>query len=110
MTTKTREQRLQTVARRRGLKLIRDRYSTRTGKKQYFLRPTWDARQTVFSVPDNGCALVKLSEGRRIAASLMSLDEIEGVLNGWRESMSNVPARLPWQAVAAPSDRSHARG
>jgi hypothetical protein len=107
---RTRELRLQTAARRRGLKLISDSYSARTGRKRYFLRPTWDARQTVLGVADGGCALAQLSAGRRIADSLMSLDEIEELLKSLRGLMGNAPARLPWQAgvVAATSDRSHA--
>ena len=61
------------------------------------------------AVPGGGCVLVKLSEGRRITASLMSLDEIEDLLNGWRNSMVSAPARLPWQAglVASSSDHRH---
>jgi hypothetical protein len=93
------------------LKLICDRYSARTGRKRYFLRPVWDARQTVLTVPGGGCALAKLSAGRRIADSLLSLDEIEILLDGWCEQRPSAPARLPWQAVvaAASSDHCHAR-
>ena len=76
MSTKPLE--LQSAARRRGLKLIRDRYSAPTVQKRYF----------------EGRAL----GGRRIAA-IMSLDEIEIVLKGWREPMPNATARFPWQAV-----------
>ena len=111
-STKTREQRLQSAARRRGLKLICDRYSARrTGRKRYFLRPVWDVRQTVRAVSGGGCELVKLSKGRRIAASLMSLDEIERLLNGQREPMPSSQERLSWQAgvEAASTDRRHAR-
>ena len=97
-SAKTRERHLQLAARRHGLKLIRDRYSARTGRKRYFLRPAWDVRQTVRAVPGGGCTLAKLSAGRRIADSPLSLDEIEILLDGWREPMPNAPARLPWQA------------
>ena len=48
--------------------------------------------------------------GAQDRRQLMSLDEIEIVLKGWREPMPNAPARLPWQAgvVAALRDRCHA--
>src|SRR4051812_35300446 len=107
MTTRTRAQRLQSAARLRGLKLICDRYSARTGTKRYFLRAAWDVRQTVRAVPGGGCALAKLSAGRRVGASLMSLDEIESVLNGWREPMPNAPAPLPWQAGVVATSTNH---
>jgi hypothetical protein len=81
------------------LKLIVDRDSERAAvSKRFFLRPTWDARQTVRTAPSGAYTLVKHPPGRRPVASLMSLDEIESLLAGWSEPMPNAPARLPWQA------------
>jgi hypothetical protein len=111
MAAKTREDRLQSAARRRGLKLVLDRYSAKaTGHDRYFLRPIWDARHAVRALPDGCCKLVNISGGRRQAASLMLLDEIEQILDGWSEAKPFAPARLPWQAgvVETSSDRRHA--
>ena len=103
MALKPREQRLQLAAASRGLKLICDRYSPRYAAKRYFLRPIWDARKTLRPTPGGGCALVK---GRRVSISLMSLDEVESLLDGWIEPKPNAPARLPWQAgIVAASER-----
>ena len=110
MSTKTREQRLQSAARRRGLKLVLDRYSAKAiGRDRYFLRPIWDARHAVRALPGGRCKLVNISGGRRQAASLMLLDEIERILDGWSEAKPFAPARLAWQAgvVEASNDRRH---
>jgi hypothetical protein len=109
MAAKTREDRLQSVARRCGLKLVLDRYSAReTGDQRYFLRPIWDARQAVLALPGGGCELVKIYSGRRRAASLMPLDDVERLLGQWSEPKPFAPARLPWQVgvVAALADAS----
>ena len=99
MSAKTREHRLQSTARRCGLKLVLDRYSVKaTGRDRYFLRPIWDARRAVRALPGGGCELVRISDGRRGAASLMPLDDVEKVLSRWSEPMANAPARLPWRA------------
>ena len=109
MSAKTREHRLQSAARRRGLKLVLDRYSAcATGRDRYFLRPIWDARRAVRALP-GGCKLVKISEGRRVAASLLPLEEVERLLGQWSEPKPFAPARLPWQAgvVASLGDLRH---
>ena len=77
------------------------------GRDRYFLRPIWDARHAVRALPGGRCKLVNISGGRRQAASLMLLDEIEQILDGWSEAKPFAPARLPWQAgvVEASNDR-----
>ena len=108
MAEKTQEHRLQAAARRLGLKMVLDRYRARaTGQDRYFLRPIWDARRAVRALPGGGCELVTISSGRRKAASLMPLDEVEQLLIHWSEPRPLAPARLPWQAgvVASSSDR-----
>ena len=108
MPAKTRQDHLQSVARSRGLKLVLDRYSARaTGQDRYFLRPIWDARHAVRTLSSGHCKLVNISGGRRQAASLMQLDEIEQLLDRWSEPKPFAPARLPWQAgvVASSNDR-----
>jgi ribosome modulation factor len=101
-----REHRLQSAARRRGLKLVCDRQSVLAGGPRFFLRPTWDARKTVLPTIDGRYTLANLSEGRRIENSLMSLDEIERLLEAWDEPRPTAPARLPWQAwrLSQPTD------
>ena len=69
-----------------------------TGNQRYFLRPIWDARHAVRALPDGGCELVTISAGRRKAASLMPLDDVERLLSHWSEPKPFAPARLPWQA------------
>ena len=96
---KTREHRLQSAARRCGLKVVLDRYSAReTGCNRYFLRPIWDAKQAVRVLPSGGCKLVKICASRRRQATLMLLDDLEKLLSRWSEPKPFAPARLPWQA------------
>ena len=98
MKTTPEEHRLQTVAQRFGLKIVLDRYSaSATGRKEYFLRPIWDARRAVRVLPSGSYELVYITEGRRRAASLLPLDDLEQLLIRWSELKSCAPARLPWQ-------------
>ena len=99
MPPETKERHLQAAAHRFGLKIVLDRYSAAaTGRRRYFLRPIWDARQAVRALPGGGCELVWITEGRRKAASLLLLHEVEQLLSRWVEPKSCAPARLPWQA------------
>ena len=100
MPPETKERHLQAAAHRFGLKIVLDRYSAAaTGRKCYFLRPIWDARQAIRALPDGGYELVKiLANGRRRSASLLLLHEVEQLLSRWVEPKSCAPARLPWQA------------
>jgi hypothetical protein len=99
MSAKTREHRLQAAARRLGLKMVLDRYSAyATGRSRYFLRPIWDARRAVRILPAGGCELVMIAVGRRAAASLLLIDEVEDLVSRWSEPKPVSPARLPWQA------------
>ena len=80
-----RELRLQVSAQRAGLKIVLDRYSwAATGKKQYLLRPIWDARRALRVLPDGGTELVTIpAGGRRLEASRLPLDAIERVVHSW---------------------------
>jgi hypothetical protein len=79
--------------------MVLDRYSAyATGRNRYFLRPIWDARRAVRALPGGGCALVRITDGRRNAATLMPLDDVELLLSRWSEPKPYAPARLPWQA------------
>lgn len=102
MREQTHEQRLQAAARLLGLKLVLDRYrAASTGRDRYFLRPIWDARRAVQVRPAGGYKLVRITEkGRRTAASLLPLDEIESILANWDEPRTNPPAQLPWRTRA----------
>jgi len=103
MPPATKECELQAAARRCGLKLVWDRYSSKaTGPNQYFLRPIWDASRAVRVLPDGGSELVMISaHGRRRSASLLPLDEVETLLSRWSGPKSCAPARFPWQAGVA---------
>ena len=102
MKTTPEEHRLQTIAQRFGLKIVLDRYSAAaTGQKEYFLRPIWDARRAVRVLPSGSYELVYIAEGRRRAASLLPLDDLEQLLIRWSELNPCAPARLPWQAGVA---------
>jgi hypothetical protein len=99
MSGKTREELVQAAARRCGLKLVWDRYSSKaTGRNQYFLRPIWDASRAVRVLLDGSFTLVVITVGRRNAASLLSLGDVERLLSRWNEPKPFAPARLPWQA------------
>jgi hypothetical protein len=99
MPAEARERELQVIARYCGLKIVLDRYSAvATGQKYYFLRPIWDARCAVRVLPDGRYDLPRISQGRRQAASLLTLDGIEQVLSRWSEPRPFAPACLPWQA------------
>jgi hypothetical protein len=99
MLPEVRERQLQVIARRCGLKIVLDRYSTvATGQRSYFLRPIWDARRAVRLLPGGEHELVTITVGRRQAASLLTLDGVEHVLKSWNEPEPFAPARLPWQA------------
>ena len=102
MPERTPEERLQLAARRRGLKMVLDRYAAAaTGQQRYFLRPIWDATQAVRVLPNGNCELAKFPRGRRAAANLLLLDEVAEVLTRWTERKSCAPARLPWQMWVA---------
>ena len=106
MAAKTQEHRLQAAARRLGLKVVLDRYSAcATGRKRYFLRPIWDARRAVRALPAGGCELVMITVGRRTAASLLLLDEVEDLLTRWSDTRPCAPARLLWQAGVVTEDQ-----
>jgi len=110
MRARSREDRLQTTARRCGLKLVLDRYGAcATGRDRYFLRPIWDARRAVRALPGGGCELVRITDGRRKAASLLLISDVENVLARWSDTRPCAPARLLWQAgvEAASSDHLH---
>jgi hypothetical protein len=99
MSANKRERRLQAAARRLGLKLVLDRYSAcATGSNRYFLRPIWDARRAVRALPGGGCELVMITVGRRTAASLLLIDEVEDLLTHWSVTRSRAPARFLWPA------------
>ena len=96
MRTSPKEHRLQTVAHRFGLKIVLDRYSaSATGRKEYFLRPIWDARRAVRILPSGSYELVYIHVGRRRVASLLPLDDLEQLLTRWSEPKPCAPARLP---------------
>ena len=102
MRTTPKEHRLQTIAQRFGLKIVLDRYSaSATGRKEYFLRPIWDARRAVRVLPSGSYELVYIADGRRRAASLLPFDDLEQLLIRWNEPKPCAPARLPWQAGVA---------
>jgi hypothetical protein len=102
MKTTPKKHRLQTIAQRFGLKIVLDRYSAAaTGQKEYFLRPIRDARRAVRVLPCGSYELVYIAEGRRRAASLLPLDDLEQLLIRWTEPKPCAPARLPWQAGVA---------
>src|SRR5690349_12638283 len=90
----SRERRLQLAARRRGFRLIHDRASARSGMKRYFLRPTWDARRTVLPLTQGGWVLANILDGRRVDESLMSLDEIERLIERGHALMHAARSRL----------------
>jgi hypothetical protein len=99
MRTTPEEHRLQTVAQRYGLKIVLDRYSaSATGRKEYFLRPIWNARRGVRVLPSGSYELVYIAKGRRRAASLLPLDDLEQLLHRLSKLKSCAPARLPWEA------------
>jgi hypothetical protein len=107
MSAKTQEELAQAAARRRGLKLVWDRHSSKAiGRNQHILRPIWDASRAVRVLPDGSFTLVVITVGRRNAASMLSLDAAERLLSLWNERKPFAPARLPWQAgVVAQSTR-----
>ena len=102
MPPTARERQLREAAQQCGLKLVIDRYSAAaTGCVRYFLRPIWDARRAIRVRPDGGYELVQISaNGRRKAASLLSVEEVEQLLGRWTKGNSCPPARLPWQVGA----------
>jgi hypothetical protein len=99
MSEETQERRLQGAARRLGLKMVLDRYSAcATGHRRYFVRPIWDARRAIRALPGGGCELVMITAGRRTAASLLLIGEVEDLLTRWSDTRACAPARLLWQA------------
>jgi hypothetical protein len=81
--------------------MVLDRYSAyATGRKRYFLRPIWDARRAVRVLPGGACELVWITVGRRMAASLLLIDEVEDLISRWGEPKTGAPARLPRKAGA----------
>jgi hypothetical protein len=92
------ERELQTAARRFGLKVVLDRFSSReAGTDRYILRPIWDARRAVRVMLDGGCELVPIHCSRRRKATTLTLVGIEALLSRWTEPKACAPARLPWQ-------------
>jgi len=94
MFAKTQEHRLKAAASRCGLKLLLDRFGANgIVRNRYFLRPIWDARRAVRALPGGGWELVRNSAGRRNAASLMTLDDVELLLALWSEPKPFGPHR-----------------
>jgi hypothetical protein len=92
------EKRLQAAAMRHGLKLGLDRYSTAaTGTKRYFIRAIWDAKRVLRALPSGQYGFVKVGNGKRIAGSLLLLNEVESILATWNGPRVNPPGRLPWR-------------
>ena len=86
--------------------MVLDRYSAyATGRNRYFLRPIWDARHAVRALPGGGCKLVMITVGRRAAASLLLIDEVEDLLSRWSDTRPCAPARLLWQAGVVADNR-----
>jgi hypothetical protein len=102
MAERTQEHRLQAAARRLGLKMVMDRYSVcATGRNRYFLRPIWDARRAVRALPGGGRKLVRITEGRRDAASLLLIEEVEDLLTRWSDTRPFTHAGLVWHTGVA---------
>jgi hypothetical protein len=74
------ELRLQAAVRRHGLKLITDPQRTPASGEAYFLRPISDASQALRQLPCGGVDLVRVWGGRRRAASVLQLEDIERLL------------------------------
>jgi hypothetical protein len=91
MPLNLRERQVQAAARRIGLKLIGlkpivDRSNAgQTGRKGYYLRPTWDARHVVRVLPSGGYELATSTRGMRHVATPLSLDDIELLIGGGSE-------------------------
>jgi hypothetical protein len=94
------EHRLQAAAQRIGLKIVLDRYSfAATKERRFFVRPLWHARRAVRVLPDGGYDLVMIwANGRRHAASLLAIDEVDQLLKRWEIPLPCAPVRFPWQS------------